>query len=78
MKASIRDTQRNIEESLGNIPEAALPDSPLHPTVAIRLNRKHSKLGDAPVSDERSRFSPVCIRGGMASETVIQDRADRY
>ena len=67
-----------IEDDLIRTSRVPNPNSPLYPTTAIRLNRKHPRLGDAPVSNERSRFSPVRIRGGMASDTVIQDRADRY
>ena len=69
---------RAIEDDLIRTSRVPNPNSPLYPTTAIRLNRNHPKLGDALIGGERPRFSPVRIRGGMASDTVIQDRADRY
>ena len=51
--------------------------TPLHPTTEIEKNRSLPRLNDKSGA-RSSRFKPTRIRGGMASDTVIQDRADRY
>ncbi len=50
------------------------PNQPYHPVTAIRVNRRHPGLR----SEARGRgrgFTPVRIRGGSISDTVIADRS---
>ena len=49
------------------------PNSPLHPTTAIRLNRSHPRFR-TDATAQTSRFTPVRIRGGLISDTVLDDR----
>ena len=71
-----RVMSRAIADSLVQTTKVPNPNSPLHPTTAIRLNRAHPRF-DGQHESSRSTFSPIRIRGGMASDTVIGDRADR-
>ncbi len=49
------------------------PIQPHHPVTAIRINRKHPRFQpDAP--NGGTGFTPVRIRGGSISETVLGDR----
>ena len=49
------------------------PNQPHHPVAAIRLNRKHP-LFQPEARGRRDRFTPVRIRGGSISATVLGDR----
>ena len=49
------------------------PNQPHHPVAAIRVNRRHPRFqtGDSGRADD---FTPVRIRGGLISDTVLGDR----
>ncbi len=53
------------------------PDQPGEPLAVIMVNRTYSGLpSDYSRSDEP--FKPIEIRGGPISQTVIEDREDRF
>ena len=49
------------------------PGQPHHPVTAVRVNRKHPRFQTEPPG-RTSDFTPVRIRGGMISDTVLGDR----
>ena len=49
------------------------PNQPLHPVTAIRVNRRHSRFQSA-ASHRITAFTPIVIRGGPISDTVLSDR----
>lgn len=49
------------------------PYQPHHPVTAIRINRRHPRFQSA-ASEDRAGFTPVRIRGGAISDTVLGDR----
>lgn len=49
------------------------PNQPHHPVTAIRINRRHP-LFQSEVPRQANRFTPIRIRGGSISDTVIEDR----
>ena len=64
---------RAIKQQLIRTSRVPNPNSPLHPTTAIRLNRSHPRLR-TDATAQTSRFNPVRIRGGSISNTVLDDR----
>lgn len=64
---------RAINRQLIRTSKVPNPNSPLHPTTAIRLNRNHPQFR-TDAAAQRSRFTPVRIRGGSISNTVLDDR----
>ena len=64
---------RAIKQRLIRTLRVPNPNSPLHPTTAIRLNRSHPRFRkDSTV--RKSRYNPIRIRGGSISDTVLDDR----
>lgn len=49
------------------------PNQPHHPVTAIRVNRRHPRF-QSGVPGGRAGFTPVRIRGGSISDTVLGDR----
>lgn len=49
------------------------PNQPHHPVTAIRTNRRHP-LFQPEAQKQANRFTPIRIRGGSISDTVIEDR----
>ena len=49
------------------------PNQPQHPVTAIRVNRKHPRFQSDAIR-QANRFTPVRIRGGSISDTVVEDR----
>lgn len=49
------------------------PNQPQHPVTAIRVNRRHPRF-QSGVPGGRAGFTPVRIRGGALSDTVLGDR----
>ena len=64
---------RAIKQQLIRTSRVPNPNSPLHPTTAIRLNRSHPRFR-TDATAQMSRFNPVRIRGGSISDTVLDDR----
>ena len=50
------------------------PTQPLHPVTAVRVNRKHTRFQPPSVTERKARFSPIPIKGGPISDTVLEDR----
>lgn len=64
---------RAIKQQLIRTSRVPNPNSQLHPTTAIRLNRNHPRFRKHSTV-QKSRFNPIRIRGGAISDTVLDDR----
>lgn len=49
------------------------PHQPHHPVTAIRVNRRHPRF-QTDVPTRGARLTPVRIRGGSISDTILDDR----
>ena len=49
------------------------PNQPHHPVTAIRVNRRHPRF-QADDPGRAKDFTPVRIRGGLISDTILSDR----
>ena len=54
----------------GQVPN---PNQPLYPVTTVRVNRRHPRL-QARTPAPPAAFTPVRIRGGAVSDTVLGDR----
>ena len=65
--------RRATEQRLVLTSQVPNPNQPLHPVMAIRVNRKHPRF--RPEAPRRATgFRPVRIKGGPISDTVLDDR----
>ena len=69
---------RGIDDGLILTYKVPNPNSPFHPTTAIRLNRRSYKFTNES-REGMSRFRPIRVPGVSLSEAVLRDREDaRY
>ena len=53
--------------------QVPIPNDPLHPVTAIRINRRHPRF-QTETARRGSAFTPISIRGGAIADTVLGDR----
>ena len=53
--------------------QVPIPNDPLHPVTAIRINRRHPRF-QTKTARRGSGFTPISIRGGAIADTVLGDR----